>query len=297
MLEVDRLSKRIDEMPVLNDVSFSIPPGTITGIIGRNGAGKTTLLRTMAGILFPDRGEVRYNGQVIHRFPAEKGHILYVPESRDVHAGRSARQIAKLFALIYPGFDTNALNERLHQFALPSNKAIRNFSKGMKGLFYLSLAFAARTDVVLLDEPTEGLDPIFRKQALRLIVDEVAARRVSVVIASHRLEELQTICDQVIFLNQGRTESIADVTRLQERYRKLQIVYESRMPEAILHHPNVHLLGQSGRIYTLLVEGNQEEWERVRTQLEESRPLVIDPLPLNLEDIFVSRVGSEEYVR
>lgn len=292
MLEVTHLGKAIDQVTILDDVSFAIVPGTITGLIGRNGAGKTTLLRTMMGILLPDAGDVRYQGQNIHRNPAEKVHILFIPDSKDLLQNYSTQQITRLYSQIYPNFDRGALGDWLRQFALPLTKKVRYFSKGMKALFYLALAFAARTEVVLLDEPTEGLDPIYKKQCLQLIVQEVAERKPAVLISSHRLEELQAICDEVIFLKNGTVESVTDLMAVKERYRKLQVVYKEQIPERLINQPNVHLLAQSGRIYTILIEGDLES---TTAELEASGPLLIDQLPLRLEDLFISKLGSEDH--
>ncbi|KKM09413.1 hypothetical protein SY88_18840 [Clostridiales bacterium PH28_bin88] len=290
MLEVTHLGKIIDQTTILDDVSFAIVPGTITGLIGRNGAGKTTLLRTMMGILLPDDGEVRYQGQNIHQHPAEKVHILFVPDAKDLLQNYSIQQITRLYSQVYPNFDHGVLGDWLRRFGLPLTKKVRYFSKGMKALFYLALAFAARTEAVLLDEPTEGLDPIYKKQCLQLIVQEVAERKPAVLISSHRLEELQAICDQVIFLKNGAVESVTDLMAVKERYRKLQVVYEEQMPESIIKRPNVHLLAQSGRIYTILIE---DEVESTTAEIEASGPLLIDQLPLHLEDLFVSKLGGE----
>jgi len=293
VLEVKELCKTIDRTAILQDISFSIVPGTITGIIGRNGAGKTTLLRTMSGILLPDSGEVCCQGQNIHTRPEVKVNILFIPDTKNLLLNYTPLQFSRLYALIYPNFDQDAFAGWLEQFRLPVNQKVRYFSKGMKSLFYLSLAFAARTEAVLLDEPTEGLDPIFKKECLKLIVQEVAERKPAVLISSHRLEELQAICDQVIFLRNGTIELVTDLMTMQERYQKLQAVYQEGLPDNIKSRGNVRVLSQSGRVYTLLLEGDLRQ---TREQLEASGPILLEDLPLSLEDLFVSKLGGDDLV-
>jgi len=294
VLEVDNLHKTINKSTILKNVSFSITSGTITGIVGRNGAGKTTLLRTMMGILLPDSGDVRYQGKSIYTNPEVKVELIFIPDSKDLLTNYTPRTFAKLYDLIYPEFDTDIFEKRLEQFNLPLDKKIRYFSKGMKALFYLVLAFAARTRVVLLDEPTDGLDPIYKKQCLQLIVQEVAEQNTSVVISSHRLEELQSICDQVIFLKNGTIEWVSDLMTVQERYQKLQVAFDKDLPEEIKRNSNVHILTRSGRVYTLLVERKQPD---ITEQIKASKPILLELLPLSLEDLFVSKLGGEDSVR
>lgn len=294
MIEVERLSKQIDGANVLDGVSFSLPKGTITGLIGRNGAGKTTLLRSMVGILLPDAGDVRYDGKSVYTYPQVKENLLFIPDSKQVLQGYSAKQIARLYKMIYPNFAEQYLWDGMKRFKLPVDKKIRNFSKGMKALFSLLLAFATRAEGILLDEPTDGLDPIIKRQWLQMMVEEVAEQQHIVLISSHRLDELESICDRVMILKDGVIDSVTELSEVKGRYHKLQVVYETTMPETLLRLPGIYLLANTGRIYTLLIEGNVE---KTLNQIKETQPLLIDELPLSLEDLFMAKLGGEELVR
>lgn len=293
MLEVRQLRKRIDGRTVLDDISLSIEPGTITGIVGRNGSGKTTLLRTIAGIWFPDGGQVCFQGRNVHTDPETRRHLIFVPDSRELLQHYTPNEFARLFGLIYPHFDRNRFASWLDRFQLPAAQQVRHYSKGMKALFYLALAFATRSDVVLLDEPTDGLDPIYKQQSLRLIVEEVAEQRNSLLISSHRLEELQSICDRVIFLKGGGIDAILDTAAIHERYEKLQVAFRDEGSEqALAKLPGVRVLARSGRVYTILVEeGPADLGERLRAE----GAVLVEPLPLQLEDLFVGKLGGAEH--
>lgn len=292
LIEVIRLKKEMNQLPVLEEVSFSLERGTITGLIGRNGTGKTTLLRLMMGILLPDQGDVRYEGESIYAHPEKKNHLVFLPENKLTLQNYSANQIARLYKMFYPHFDQSYLDRKIAQFNLPANRRIRQFSKGMKALFSLILAFATRADVILLDEPTDGLDAVIKRQWYELLVDEVAERQHTVLISSHRLDELESVCDTVMILKNGRIDTNSDLNTLKTNYYKLQIVYDEAIPTEMLHLPGTRVLAQAGRIVTLMVEENRKE--EAMTRIQASRPLLIDELPVSLEELFVATVGGED---
>ncbi|MBE3555156.1 MAG: ABC transporter ATP-binding protein [Thermicanus sp.] len=292
MIEVSRLKKEMNQLPVLEEVSFSLERGTITGLIGRNGTGKTTLLRLMMGILLPDQGDVRYEGESIYAHPEKKNHLVFLPENKLMLQNYSVNQIVRLYKMFYPHFDESYLWRKIAQFNLPVNRRIRQFSKGMKALFSLILAFATRADVILLDEPTDGLDAVVKRQWYELLVDEVAEQQHTVLISSHRLDELESVCDSVMILKNGRIETNSDLNTLKTNYYKLQIVYDKAIPTEMLHLPGTRVLAQAGRIVTLMVEENRKE--EAMTQIKASQPLLIDELPVSLEELFVATVGGED---
>jgi ABC-2 type transport system ATP-binding protein len=169
MLNVNQVRKVIDEKTVLQDISFSIDKGSIVGLVGENGAGKTTLLRCLVGILELDSGEVTYKGKNIMTEPVVKEHIIYIPDSHHNFNNYSVKEISSLYEAIYPNFDMNYFQALLERFDLPANKQLRNFSKGMKALFFIILAISAKVELIILDEPTNGLDPKVKRNVLQLL--------------------------------------------------------------------------------------------------------------------------------
>lgn len=289
-MEIKQLSKSINQKEVLTNITFNIKPGSITGLIGRNGAGKTTLLRLMVGILLPNSGDVLLEGKSIYANPEVKKEIMFVPDSPEALKGYSTKEIVKLYKQIYPKFDERYFYELLDRFSLPKTRKVGNYSKGMKALFALVLAFSTRAKYILLDEPTDGLDVIVKKKILRYIIEEVSEQQVSVIISSHRLDELEFMADKIVVIKGGEIESNYDLDEMKESYRKLQVVFKDFLPDGLTGQ--VKILNQTGRVYTLLVEGDVEA---KIAEIEAHDPLLCEELPVALEDIFVAKLGGEEY--
>ncbi|MCY9593828.1 ABC transporter ATP-binding protein [Paenibacillus chitinolyticus] len=290
MLNVEALSKRIDGRPVLEDVRFRLGQGSIAALVGRNGAGKTTLLRTLAGILEPDRGEVQWEGRSIHEHPDAKRNIVYVPDSLDMLGGYTAKECADLYRLAYPDFDPAYFADQLRRFHLPERKKIRTFSKGMKALIGLLLAFSSKASLILLDEPTNGLDSIVRKQVLSFLVEEVASGNTSVLISSHQLQELERIADTVIMIREGKLESASSLEETKGALHKLQVVFNGEPPGDFLSLPQVRVVSHVGRVYTLLLL--QDDSVQTLQHLQHLNPLLVDRLSIQLEDVFEYRLGE-----
>ncbi|WP_217558453.1 ABC transporter ATP-binding protein [Paenibacillus sp. GbtcB18] len=292
MLNVEALSKRIDGRPVLEDVRFRLGQGSIAALVGRNGAGKTTLLRTLAGILDPDHGEVHWEGRSIHEHPDAKRNIVYVPDSLDMLGGYTAKECADLYRLAYPDFDPAYFADQLRRFQLPEHKKIRTFSKGMKALIGLLLAFSSKASLILLDEPMNGLDSIVRKQVLSFLVEEVASGNTSVLISSHQLLELERIADTVIMIREGKLESASSLEETKGALHKLQVVFNGEPPGDFLNLPQVRVVSHVGRVYTLLLL--QDDSGQTLRHLQHLNPLLVDRLSIQLEDVFEYRLGEDD---
>ncbi|WP_216828190.1 ATP-binding cassette domain-containing protein [Alkalihalobacterium elongatum] len=291
MIEINQLSKSIHNQQVLSDISFQLKPGNIIGLIGRNGAGKTTLLRLLVGILLPSKGDVLLDGKSIYKNPEVKKDIVFVPDSPEALKSYSTREIVKLYKEIYPNFDEEYFYGLLDRFSLPKTKRVGTYSKGMKALFALVLAFSTRAKYILLDEPTDGLDVIIKKKILRYIIEEVAEQQVSVIISSHRLDELEFMADQIIVLKDRTINSNYDLDVMKQTYRKVQVVFKEYLPVEL--NKKVKILNQTGRVYTLLIDGNLAE---IEAEIKKYEPLLYEELSVALEDIFVAKLGGEEYV-
>ncbi|MFD2611977.1 ATP-binding cassette domain-containing protein [Paenibacillus gansuensis] len=292
MLEVKQVTKKIDGRPILQNITFSLDSGSIAGLVGRNGAGKTTLLRTMAGILDPEQGSIQWNSVSVHSHPEVKRDMVYIADSTEPFHGYTAMELADLYQQIYPKFDRMYFMDLMERFKLPFHKKIRHFSKGMKALTVLILSFSTRASCILLDEPTNGIDAIVKKQVLSLLVEEVAESGVTVVISTHHLEELERIADTIL-LFKGTTVETIEGNGSSGPYVKLQVVFREQAPAALLSLPNVRVSSQVGRVYTLLIEDQQEETVRL---FEQESPLVLERLPVRLEDLFTYKLGDEHHV-
>ncbi|PSL43559.1 ABC-2 type transport system ATP-binding protein [Salsuginibacillus halophilus] len=289
-MEVRNISKSIQETEVLCDVSFSIAPGTITGIVGRNGVGKTSLLKTMVDIFRPDEGEVRVKGESIQINPSAKQHVIFVSDVTEAFKNESVDHIVSFYREVYPSFDHAYFEELMARFDLEKIQQVKKYSKGRKALFALILAFATRADFVLLDEPTDGLDVIVKRQMMQFMVEAVAENDISILIATHRLDELETLADQIIMLKDGQVEARYELESVKMQYQKMQIVYAEQMPEEVIE--KVNILQQSGRVYVCFIARADNETKQA---VEKSGPLLIEELPMSLEDLFIAKLGGDRF--
>lgn len=293
MLKMINVSKKIDGRQVLENVNITLEPGMIAGIVGRNGVGKSTLLRTLAGILDPDEGEVTLNEINIHKQPEVKQKLTYVPDSTEILKTYNVKEIVKLYDAIYEDFDVMYFYSLIDRFKLPKNRKLRTYSKGMKALFLMILSFSTKADFIILDEPTNGLDPIVKRNILQFIIEEVSERQLSVLISTHHLEEVEKMADVLIMMKDGRIESTTSIEEAKSSFRKVQAVYKNTLPEKIANLNNVTILSQTGRVYTLMIKGNIEE---TMEKMQQEQPLLLEELPMTLEDIFISSLGGESHV-
>ncbi|OOE12946.1 ABC transporter ATP-binding protein [Fictibacillus arsenicus] len=293
MLKMINVSKKIDGRQVLENVNITLEPGMISGIVGRNGVGKSTLLRTLAGILDPDEGEVTFNEINIHQKPEVKQKLTYVPDSTEILKTYNVKEIVKLYDAIYEDFDVMYFYSLMDRFKLPKNRKLRTYSKGMKALFLMILSFSTKADFIILDEPTNGLDPIVKRNILQFIIEEVSERQLSVLISTHHLEEVEKIADVLIMMKDGQIESTTSIEDAKSSFRKVQAVYKHSLPEKIANLNNVTILSQTGRVYTLMIKGNIEETMK---EMQQEQPLLLEELPMTLEDIFISSLGGESHV-
>jgi ABC-2 type transport system ATP-binding protein len=283
----------IDGRHVLENVNITLEPGMIAGIVGRNGVGKSTLLRTMAGILDPDEGEVTFNETNIHQEPEVKQKLTYVPDSTELLKSYNVKEIVMLYDAIYKDFDVMYFYELMDRFKLPKNRKLRSYSKGMKALFLMILSFSTKADFIILDEPTNGLDPIVKRNILQFIIEEVSERQLCVLISTHHLEEVEKMADVLIMMKEGRIESTTSIEDAKSSYRKVQVVFKNSMPEKITNLNNITILSQTGRVYTLMIKGNIDA---TLENIQQEHPLLLEELPMTLEDIFISSLGGESHV-
>ena len=283
MLELKNVSKSFGKIKALDDLTMTIPQGAVYGLVGPNGAGKTTAIRHITGVYRPDAGDITMEGLPIYENPQVKQAIGYIPDEIFYFSSATLKDMAKFYRGLYPRFDM-ALFQRLSEvFQLPMGSPIRRFSKGMQKQAAFQLTLSIRPDVLVLDEPVDGLDPVMRRQVMSLILAEVAERNTTVLISSHNLRELEDVCDHVGIMNHGKMLLERSLADMQGNTVKLQMVGDVPEGLEILHQSS------TGRLQTLVVRGNARE---VEAQVEASEPMFYDILPLSLEEIFIYELGG-----
>lgn len=292
MIEVKNLSKEIGGKTILRDLNFQLPTGAIVGLLGRNGAGKTTLLRTLIGIILPDEGEILVDGESALDNAKVKERMVYVSDVPTAISRYNVKELVNFYAAAYPDFDRGMFSEMMARYKLPHQK-IRHYSKGMKALLAIILAFCTRVDYILMDEPTSGLDPIVKRQVLQFIIDEVAQKQVTVLISTHHLDEVEKIADTFMMMNNETIESVTSLDDAKELFRKVQVAFAQGLPEFLNGLDQVKVLNHIGKVHTLLIRGDiGATLEKIRNE----KPLLIEELPMSLEDIFVTTLGGDDYV-
>lgn len=286
MLEMQNVTKTFGSFTALNDLSMTIPKGAVYGLVGPNGAGKSTAIRLLTGVYRPDAGQITLEGEPIFENPKAKSRMCYIPDEIFFFPSASLEEMRKYYKGFYPHFN-DELFERLHEvFQLPKKSHIRRFSKGMQKQAAFQLSICTRPDVLILDEPVDGLDPVMRRQVWSLILSDVAQRETTVLISSHNLRELEDICDHVGIVDRGHMLLERSLASMQGNTVKLQIVGDVPEGLEILHS------GTAGRLQTLVVRGTQEE---IREKVLTCNPVYFDILPLSLEEIFIYELGGVDY--
>ncbi|EAG9219136.1 ABC transporter ATP-binding protein [Listeria monocytogenes] len=289
-MKIRNLTKKMDDNLVLKDVSFDLKAGEITALIGRNGVGKTTLFSTMTGIYLPDEGDVLLDEESIFKHPEVKQQLFFLEDNMNHFNTYSVQTVVKIYRQIYPTFDEAFFSELMQRFELPMKAKLISFSKGRKALFFIILAFSINVRFLLLDEPMDGLDIIIKKQILAIIKDTVKKRGTSVVIASHRLDELEAIADRVIVLKGASVEFDYYLEDMRTDAVKIQVAFKTKkIPDFVKN--NAQLLYRNGRIYTLLVTKNASSF-LAELRLEE--PVLLEEMSISIEDIFTVHLANDK---
>ena len=286
MLELKQITKTFGDFKALDDLSMTVPKGTVYGLVGPNGAGKSTAIRCMVGVYRPDGGSITINGEIVYENPDLKARIGYIPDDIFYFPAATLEEMRRFYKGLYPDFDDD-LFERLYEiFNLPRKSPIRRFSKGMQKQAAFHLAICCRPDILILDEPVDGLDPVMRRQVMSLILADVAERGTTVLISSHNLRELEDVCDHVGIMDHGKMLLEKSLADMQGTTHKLQMVGDAPANLEILHKST------SGRLNTYIVRGCASE---ISEAVAAENPVYFDVLPLSLEEIFIYELGGVNY--
>ena len=286
MLEMKNVTKTFGKFKALDDLTLTVPKGSVYGLVGPNGAGKSTAIRLMTGIYRPDSGSVTMEGLPIYENPVSKLRMGYIPDDVFYFPSASMEEMRSFYKGIYPQFDDTLYQKLFEAFQLPKKNPIRRFSKGMQKQAAFHLALCTRPVVLILDEPVDGLDPVMRRQVWSLILSDVADRGTTVLISSHNLRELEDVCDHVGIMDHGRMLLERSLQDMQGTTHKLQIVGDAPKGLDVLHE------SQTGRLKTLIVRGDPRQ---IHLKVSASNPVYYDVLPLSLEEIFIYELGGANY--
>lgn len=291
MIATRNICKYFGSYPALNNTSINVPKGSVYGLVGPNGAGKTTLIRHLAGVMLQDSGEVLIDGQPVYENSLIKSKMAHIPDDLYFFPGTTIKDMMHFYKGIYSTFDSLRFKKLASAFSLDLNKPIMRFSKGMQKQAAIWLSLCWHPEIILLDEPVDGLDPVMRRMVWSLIMQDVAESETTVFVSSHNLRELEDVCSHVGIMDKGSILIERSMSDLQTNIIKLQAAFSEKGPDSIGNFDILHT-SQSGRVYEYIIRGNKDD---VVQEVVKYSPLIYDILPLSLEEIFIYELGGMDY--
>ena len=285
MVQITNLTKRFDNHTALRNLNLNIKPASIYGLVGINGSGKTTAIKHLAGVYRQDSGTVTIGGQPVYDNAEIKAKVGYIPDELFFFTGYNLKMTRRFYRNMYKTWNDEHYSNLISMFQLDETRRINRFSKGMQKQAAFALALSIMPDVLLLDEPIDGLDPIVRKEVFGQIIKDVADRGMTVLISSHNLREMDDICDAVGIIKDGHMVIERDLDDLKTDIHKIQVAFPAGT-EALQNTETLTILHRESRgtIELLVIRGSEDE---VTAKVKSLNPLVYDHLPLTLEEVFI----------
>ncbi len=283
MLKIDNLCKSFGDTKVLDKLNLEVEEGSIFGLVGINGAGKSTLLRTISGVYEPEQGCVLFNDSDTYEDEKIRKEIAFVSDEQYYPIGSTIHSVKLLYQSMYD-FSEEKFQKYLKMFALQETDAILNLSKGNKRRVALLFALSINPKLLLLDEAYDGLEPLVRYKFKQVLAELIEDEKITVIISSHNLKELEDICDSFGILEDGKMMTYGDLSNSKENVNKYQIVFDKEIDDDAFAGLDILHKEHEGRVYKLVVKGSSEE---VMLKIQQLHPLLVDMLQVNFEELFI----------
>ena len=295
MISIKDVSKKFSNGVLsLDKISFEVKKGSVLGLIGTNGAGKSTLLRIISGILREDEGEVLVNGEKIFENSRIKSKISFVSDEGYLLNNFTLDSMADMYASMRENFSREIFTTLTSRMNLDTKRRINTFSKGMKRQGEVILALSSGTEYLFFDETFDGLDPIARESARKMIAEAVADLGSTVILSSHNLSEIENICDSVALLDRGRLLFHKGVSEAVENCRKYQVVLDREIDASPLAQ-SVTALNQSGKLLTFVASLDENGVLSTLSSLyPDAKVIYTECVALTLEEIFTLEVKKAQ---
>lgn len=292
MIRIENVTKRFDASIALEDVSLTIDTSCIYGLVGTNGSGKSTLLRLIAGVYQPDGGQVKIDEEPVFENPARKQQVFFVSDDLYFHPQASLSDMAAFYRAAYPRWDEARYQRLCELFPIGTKRRLSNFSKGMRRQAALILALSSAPDYLLLDEAFDGLDPVIRHAVRKIISDMISEYRLSVVISSHNLRELEDFCDRVGLLHMGHMRMECAVDNIQTGFCKVQAVFKPMPENLALEGVRVLSTDVRGSVATFVCAAGERE---ALAAVERLSPVLAEAVSITLEEVFIYEMEAVGY--
>lgn len=292
MLNIRCVSKKLGNKKVLDQVNLQIQDGSIFGLVGPNGAGKSTLLRILAGVIREDAGVVTWDNEPIFDNPAVKKDILFISDEPYYFYNASISDMKQFYQLWYPSFDEDEYAHYLKLFHLDEKMPLAQFSKGMKRQAFIIFALAIAPKLLLLDEVFDGLDPMMRLMFQRALAKSVEEKKMTVLISSHNIRELEDICDSFGILDDHCITTSGDIESVRENVHAIQLAFKEEVDPSLLDHLDVLSIRVESKFAKLVVKGNVE---KIINYLRSLDPVILEVQNINLEEVFLYEMEKKGY--
>lgn len=294
LITAKNVVKKFDKFTALNHFNMNVPEGSIYGLVGPNGSGKTTTIKHLIGMYKQDEGEILVNDEKVYDNEKIKSKIAYISDDLYFFHGYSIKDMAKFYSKIYKNFSFEKFDNLQKIFNIDVKRKVNKLSKGMKKQVAFWLTISCNPEIMILDEPIDGLDPIMKENVWKILLEEVKKRKMTVIISSHNLKELENVCTNIGIMKNGEMVLEKELEKKDNNIQKMQIVFSnnsqiSRIREklSILKEEKI------GSVYYFIVKGTQKEIEEI---LSKYKLILMEFLPLSLEEVFMFENGGEANV-
>lgn len=291
VIEAVNLKKSYGSQEAVRGVNLSVEAGSVCAFLGQNGAGKSSTIKMLLGMIHPTSGSGAVFGHRIDRESDSlriRQRVAFVAEDKRLYDYMTVAQMIRFTRSFFPGWDEALERRLLEQFELPGERKVKQLSKGMRTKLALLLGFARGCELLILDEPTEGLDPVAIEDVLQIVVSQAAEGK-TVFFSSHQIAEVEQVADHVVMIDRGRVVLDAPMDEVKEGYRQIQAVFPDPVDVRDLRLPGIERVETVGRTVSLVASGNVESIVEHVRMLDAGS---VDVLPISLKEIFLEKVRA-----
>lgn len=288
-IQMEHITKVYEGKKALDDISLEVEEGSVFGFIGPNGAGKTTTIKLLMNMIQPTSGMISILGKQLKPLDyTYLQHIGFVPEENNLYEAMTLSELLSFNKGLYTTWNQPFVKKYLDYFELPTHQKMNTFSKGMRVKSSLILAMAHDPKLLILDEPTSGLDPIFRRDFLRVLLDEMVLEGKTIFFSSHIIDDVERIADTVGIINKGKLVRVKAMEEIKVNEKKLRIVFQTEVSPDFFQQPGIEHVEIKGNAHIITIS---ENFEDIYYKCKEQPHFALEIVEQSLEDILINTSG------